>query len=230
MFDGFSYLLGKKAGGGSATSGTQKYIRILYCHDTYGAGGYFLSNYIPIPAILAENPNEYVPFIGVFSGYMDGGTSTGMLRFDNLYRNIVCNHPSPLSMTVFGMFTGGNGEGHDYTTGKYVNTQYIDNATFVKYIDTYAPNVPEGEAVFSVFEYPSTEPIRFTFTVNGTEYKALNGMTWREWCSSSYSQDMFYCDGVGNVLDDSEYPVRDPDGDLVMDHDVIVDGMQYHTM
>lgn len=39
-----------------------------------------------------------------------------------------------------------------------------------------------------------------TFTVEGTEYTAIEGMTWREWCDSEYHMPGFWCDSMLNSV------------------------------
>lgn len=34
-----------------------------------------------------------------------------------------------------------------------------------------------------------------TFTVDGVEYQAEEGMTWQEWCNSEYNTHGFWCSG-----------------------------------
>ena len=40
-----------------------------------------------------------------------------------------------------------------------------------------------------------------TFTIDGTTYQAMNGMTWREWVDSEYNTDGFvYVADLGNIM------------------------------
>ena len=39
-----------------------------------------------------------------------------------------------------------------------------------------------------------------TFTIEGTEYQAEEGMTWGEWCNSTYNTGGFQAWGVGFIL------------------------------
>lgn len=62
-----------------------------------------------------------------------------------------------------------------------------------------------------------------TFTIDGIEYQAEEGMTWEEWCNSEYNVDGFWC-GSGYVR---------PAGtivagvDLVSPFNVIINGKAY---
>lgn len=40
-----------------------------------------------------------------------------------------------------------------------------------------------------------------TFTINGTEYQAEEGMTWKEWVYSEYNVIGFYLDNLDNYID-----------------------------
>ena len=56
-----------------------------------------------------------------------------------------------------------------------------------------------------------------TFTINGTEYQAEDGMTFMEWCGSSYNTDGFYIDGTA-VLSNEGCPIENGGwaGDIII--------------
>ena len=46
-----------------------------------------------------------------------------------------------------------------------------------------------------------------SFTIDGTEYKALEGMTWGEWVESEYNTGGFYVGGYSKSMGDSGYAI-----------------------
>lgn len=67
-----------------------------------------------------------------------------------------------------------------------------------------------------------------TFTIGGTLYVALQGMTWREWCDSEYNVSGYYCTDGGDVRNDNEdYVGYESDGAHVYDLDLIIAGTRY---
>ncbi len=68
-----------------------------------------------------------------------------------------------------------------------------------------------------------------TFTINDKEYLAKSGMTWGEWCVSTYNTAGLYCDSVDNTIHsiNGDYVGFAADSALVYGSDVIVDGESY---
>ena len=72
----------------------------------------------------------------------------------------------------------------------------------------------------------SDEPALITFTASGTTYQAEQGMTWAEWCDSTYNIDDFY------VEEDTGYVCCDYygvwlDRDYVVGSDLIISSASY---
>lgn len=61
-----------------------------------------------------------------------------------------------------------------------------------------------------------------TFTINGHEYNAVLGMTWAEWCNSSYNTAGYYVDSDKIKYGDGSYEIVG-----ATPADVIVDGAVY---
>lgn len=65
-------------------------------------------------------------------------------------------------------------------------------------------------------------PQIITFTINGTTYQAVDGMTWAEWCDSEYNTGGFYVYPTGNQICDAVGYVRTKDGVSVLPSDIII--------
>ena len=65
-----------------------------------------------------------------------------------------------------------------------------------------------------------------TFTVNGNEYRAIDGMTWGAWVDSKYNIDGFTVE-EGYVCDADVAGFHGPDGNLVTPNMVIIAGASY---
>lgn len=99
-----------------------------------------------------------------------------------------------------------------FKTITFTDDTYKDNATFYTWLQANATQ--QGSSGDD-----SGDTNTFTFTINGTTYTAVEGMTWEEWCASEYntdgysSEDMFlgyaYCVANRNnytvVLYDDDY-------------------------
>ena len=83
---------------------------------------------------------------------------------------------------------------------------------------------------------PDTPDSENTFTINGEQYQMDEGMTWAEWCSSSYNtNNCFYVSELvspsfnGYVMMDSSF-VYNSSSSKVKGTDIINEGMAYSTV
>ena len=60
----------------------------------------------------------------------------------------------------------------------------------------------------------------YTFTINGVEYQAEEGMTWEEWLNSEYNTDEYYTLG-SMVVTSNGFPVQ-LNGYTVVSTDIII--------
>ena len=66
-----------------------------------------------------------------------------------------------------------------------------------------------------------------TFTVDGVEYQAKEGMTWGEWCNSEYDNERFYIELDDSICDsDSRYFIG-TEVDYVYASDIIQKNYNY---
>lgn len=65
-----------------------------------------------------------------------------------------------------------------------------------------------------------------SFTVAGTEYKAVEGMTWTEWCDSEYNTDGYYIDGTF-VRPIAGIVVTNANSNIVSPSSTIINGYAY---
>ncbi len=104
----------------------------------------------------------------------------------------------------------------------YVTTEQFETAlgAYITDIDTLVGGGIEGATLI-------------TFTIEGTEYQAEDGMTWNAWCASAYNTGGYTnasgADGV--YYGDTSYMVETRDGDtqdLVEGSDLIISGQAYY--
>ncbi len=77
-----------------------------------------------------------------------------------------------------------------------------DSAPTISGNKIYQISVLKGLAV--ALEFDNKVIVLISFTIDGTEYQAEEGMTWNDWCSSIYNTGSFYVtDGV--IKDQSNY-------------------------
>lgn len=74
-----------------------------------------------------------------------------------------------------------------------------------------------------------------TFTIDGKQYQAEEGVIWRVWCNSSYNTDGFLAQGVepyGSITPNSDVPLAlYIDNKLVRIGDAIIEnGVYYFDM
>lgn len=104
----------------------------------------------------------------------------------------------------------------------FINLQLC--ATFKHFYD--AGTIGSGTVKFR--HYSQQEPSSATlinFTINGTAYQAEEGMTWEQWCNSSYNTDGYYVREDG-VITNNVYFVGTPAGH-VSSTDTIVSDYSY---
>jgi hypothetical protein len=65
-------------------------------------------------------------------------------------------------------------------------------------------------------------PQIITFTIDGTPYQAVDGMTWGEWVGSEYNTGGFYVYLTGNQIWDAFGYVGTKDGVSVLPSDIII--------
>lgn len=66
-----------------------------------------------------------------------------------------------------------------------------------------------------------------TFTIEGTTYEALWGMSWSEWVESEYNTGGFYNNGVGKLMNNNVQYISKSGGLLVIESEVIESGYSY---
>jgi len=98
----------------------------------------------------------------------------------------------------------------------------------VECIKTPEGNVNSGELTFGFTATSSHEgkPL-ITFTVEGIEYQAEEGMTWKKWCNSSYNTDNFHHDN-GPVLNNENLRLHRMNYGIVEYTDSIISGGEYY--
>ena len=81
-------------------------------------------------------------------------------------------------------------------------------------------------AIVGSEDWEMPEPEMPSFTVNGTVYQFEEGMTWEDWCDSSYNTDGYYCAGMLGSR-----PVCNPLGMEInaFSDDFIINGKAYNT-
>lgn len=105
------------------------------------------------------------------------------------------------------------------TASAPVSVANIENALFGKWAGKFNYNVEyNGEAGGSGTVTPPTDPEQpgdgeeanlITFTIDGTEYKAEEGMTWGEWIDSEYNTFGFRLTPYNKVTNDAgEYQIK----------------------
>ena len=84
-----------------------------------------------------------------------------------------------------------------------------------------------------VAEYDGSVVIEFTvklitFTIEGTEYQAEEGMTWKQWITSDYNTGNYQDNGY-NVVKNNDYSksVSNSSGTSVHPNDAIISGHSY---
>ncbi len=96
------------------------------------------------------------------------------------------------------------------------------NITIVAKADGYRDSEPSAE----VSVQKTTTPTLISFTIDGTSYQAEEGMTWEEWCNSSYNTNGFYYDETRVYINPTDY-VALVDGSAVSPNAVILSGTNY---
>jgi len=85
--------------------------------------------------------------------------------------------------------------------GTYVfNSNATNRKIYVPYqsVDTYKTASYWSEYADDIIGYDfENDTVIITFTVDGVEYQAGEGMTWEQWVSSEYSNDAFFIAGIG---------------------------------
>jgi hypothetical protein len=92
-----------------------------------------------------------------------------------------------------------------YCLNSWVKGVSSRGGTFIKHpnmtsLPTGDSGIPSG---WTVQDYQDGGNDTITFTIEGTEYQAEEGMTWEEWCESKYNTGGFYigdCDYYTNVV------------------------------
>ena len=99
----------------------------------------------------------------------------------------------------------------------------------VECIKTPEGNVNSGVMTFGFTATSSHEgkPL-ITFTIEGTEYQAVEGVTWEKWCSSSYNTGFLCVDEIGFVSDGQFNTLHATTGGAVRGTDTIVSGKSYY--
>lgn len=72
-----------------------------------------------------------------------------------------------------------------------------------------------------------TKPELITFTIDGTQYNAEEGMTWGEWCNSSYNTYGYVIDYNGYIAAGVGHDYVAFSGSLVKSTDVIINNKNY---
>ena len=85
-------------------------------------------------------------------------------------------------------------------------------------MDAYAENEGDLDTLPVKLYFP---PSLISFTIEGVKYKALNGMTWKEWLNSKYNTD-----GIESPNDMGER-IKDSDGAAVYELDKIIANYVY---
>ena len=70
-----------------------------------------------------------------------------------------------------------------------------------------------------------------TFTIEGTTYQAVQGMTWEEWVGSKYNIDTYSIGDYANVYREGASVAYEKRGEYVYANDTIIEGYNYaHTI
>lgn len=79
-----------------------------------------------------------------------------------------------------------------------------------------------------VYDPAYVERVEGSFSINGTVYTFIVGMTWREWCDSDYNTGGCFCH-TDSVVDIHEDYVKYSDYTRVFPNEEIIDGHSYVT-
>jgi len=100
----------------------------------------------------------------------------------------------------------------------------------VECIKTPEGNVESGEITFGFTATSSHEGKELiTFTIEGTEYTAEAGMTWEEWCNSSYNTGNFYIFEQAVYNENHHYLLSEDTSDTVLKEESIISGANYQS-
>ena len=77
-------------------------------------------------------------------------------------------------------------------------------------------------------EIKSTGPTLISFTIDGIGYQAEEGMTWIEFCSSSYNTKGFWCDDYDVMDEYSSFLYLSSSREGVRPSDTIISGGSYY--
>jgi hypothetical protein len=97
------------------------------------------------------------------------------------------------------------------------------SGTFVKHPDMNSlpsgtSGIPNG---WTVEDYVESNLI--TFTIDGSEYQAEEGMTWADWVNSEYNTDGYYIGDYDNIYSKDNLFVLE----FIHSSDIILDGKMY---
>ena len=103
----------------------------------------------------------------------------------------------------------------------------------MSYKTEFASNCVDFQTILNKIN--SLGKVIINFTISGTtyqaDYQAYEGMTWFEWCNSSYNTDGFTCQGntfaVYPAGDGPVGSVRESDSTEVLGSEVIISNMIY---
>ena len=105
------------------------------------------------------------------------------------------------------------------TNGKLLTENLQVKSLFVDELDVW-----DGSFTVTDIEEPNEDPIVINFTINGTSYQALEGMTWEEWVNSEYNTDDWYIGDDGLITQNNAAFI-----DGAYDSDIIINSTTYET-
>lgn len=218
MFDTFAYLLGKRAGGGS------------------GGNGWTKKNANHIVAVIESLPEEIM---------IEGKRQTALYGLDDADFDIyhtrlvyLPDHHCYEGHCTLHFFSGSDQVA--YVACGYIRLELDENNLEMEtkfcgeYIEGDGSRAPVEFAIdlsaltLVAYKGAPIEIPTITFTINSTEYNAVEGMTWLEWLNSEYNPGDYYHDGEGETVYSPNWThVYKPDGYPAYEWETIVSGANY---